>query len=41
MKDITTNDSLVTIDGSFKKVNEIIVTEKDEELLEIKNSIKK
>lgn len=38
MKDITTNDKLVTIDGSYKKVNEIITNEIIKEILEIKTS---
>lgn len=36
MDEITTNDYLVTLDGSYKKVNEVIVSEKSEEILEIK-----
>jgi ribonucleotide reductase alpha subunit len=38
MKDITTNDSLITIDGSFKKVNEIIINTVDKEILQIQTS---
>jgi ribonucleoside-diphosphate reductase alpha chain len=36
MKDITTNDSLVTIDGTFKKVNQVMINEVDKEILEIR-----
>jgi len=35
MRDITTNDYLVTIDGTFKKVNEVIVSNVDKQILEI------
>lgn len=35
MDEITTNDYLITHDGSYKKVNEIIVSKKKEEILEI------
>jgi ribonucleoside-diphosphate reductase alpha subunit len=35
MDEITTNDYLVTHDGSYKKVNEVIVSKKKEEILEI------
>jgi len=35
-KEINTTDKLVTIDGSFKKVNEIIVNDIDKEILEIR-----
>lgn len=36
MKDITTNDNLITIDGTFKKVNEVIINKVDKEILEIR-----
>ena len=36
MKDITTNDNLITIDGTFKKVNEVIINKIDKEILEIR-----
>lgn len=36
MKDITTNDNLVTIDGTFKKVNEVIVNKVEKEILSIR-----
>lgn len=36
MENITTNDELITIDGSFKKVNEIIINQVDKEILEIR-----
>ena len=36
MKDITTNDNLVTIDGTFKKVNEVIKNNVNKEILEIR-----
>jgi ribonucleoside-diphosphate reductase alpha chain len=36
MKDINTNDHLITIDGSFKKVNEVIINKIDKEILEIR-----
>lgn len=36
MKDITTNDNLVTIDGEFKKVNEVIVNKVNKEILQIR-----
>ena len=41
MENITTNDELITNDGSFKKVNEIIINQVDKEILEIRitNSI--
>ena len=32
MKDITTNDNLITIDGTFKKVNEVIINKIDKEI---------
>ena len=35
-KDITTMDELVTIDGTFKKVNEVIINNIDKEILEIR-----
>jgi ribonucleotide reductase alpha subunit len=35
MDQVTTDDHLVTLDGSFKKVNEVIVNQKCEEILEI------
>jgi len=35
MDQVTTDDHLVTLDGSFKKVNEVIVNQKSEEILEI------
>ena len=35
MDEITTNDYLITHDGTFKKVNEVIVSKKKEEILEI------
>lgn len=38
MEDITTNDYLVTNDGSYKKVNEVIVNEKNEEIFKIYNT---
>ena len=36
IKDITTNDNLVTIDGTFKKVNEVIKNTVNKEILEIR-----
>lgn len=36
MKNITTNDYLITIDGSFKKVNKVIVNKVDKEILEVR-----
>jgi ribonucleoside-diphosphate reductase alpha subunit len=36
MKDITTEDNLVTINGEFKKVNEIIINKIDKEILSIR-----
>ena len=36
MENITTNDELITNDGSFKKVNEIIINQVDKEILEIR-----
>jgi ribonucleoside-diphosphate reductase alpha chain len=36
IKDITTNDNLVTIDGTFKKVNEVIKNSVNKEILEIR-----
>lgn len=35
IKDITTNNQLITIDGSFKQINEIIKNEINKEILEI------
>jgi ribonucleoside-diphosphate reductase alpha chain len=35
MKNITTDDNLITIDGSFKKVNEVIINKINKEILEI------
>jgi ribonucleoside-diphosphate reductase alpha chain len=35
MDQVTTEDYLVTLDGSFKKVNEVIISQKSEEILEI------
>lgn len=35
-KDVETTDELVTIDGQFKKVNEVIVNKVDKEILEIR-----
>lgn len=35
MENVTTNDELITIDGSFKKVNEIIINNVNKEILEI------
>ncbi len=35
-KDVTTTDELVTIDGTFKRVNEVIVNQVDKEILEIR-----
>jgi ribonucleoside-diphosphate reductase alpha subunit len=35
MDEITTDDYLITHDGSYKKVNEVIVSKKKEEILEI------
>jgi ribonucleoside-diphosphate reductase alpha subunit len=41
MQDITVEDNLITINGSFKKINEIIINQIDKEILQIKtyNSI--
>jgi ribonucleoside-diphosphate reductase alpha chain len=36
MKDITTDDYLITIDGSYKKVNEIIINNINKEIISIK-----
>ena len=36
MDEVTTKDYLITKDGSFKKVNEVIINEKDEEIFNIK-----
>lgn len=36
MENITTNDELITNDGSFKKVNEIIINQVDKDILEIR-----
>lgn len=36
MKYITTDDNLITIDGTFKKVNEVIINKVDKEILEIR-----
>ena len=36
MKNVTVRDKLITVDGSFKKVNEVIVNHIDKEILEIK-----
>lgn len=36
MKDITTSDHLITIDGTFKKVNEVIKNHVSKEILEIR-----
>ena len=36
MDEITTSDYLITHDGSFKKVNQVMVSKKEEEILEIK-----
>ena len=36
MKDITTNDNLITIDGTFKKVNEVIKNKVNKEIMEIR-----
>jgi ribonucleoside-diphosphate reductase alpha chain len=36
MKNITTNDELITNDGSFKKVNEVIINQVNKEILEIR-----
>ena len=36
MKDITTNDNLITIDGTFKKVNEVIKNNVNKEIMEIR-----
>jgi ribonucleoside-diphosphate reductase alpha chain len=38
MDEITTNDHLVTKDGSYKKVNEVIVNKKNETIYSISNS---
>jgi len=37
MDEITCNDYLVTNDGCYKKVNEVIINKKDEEIYEIRN----
>ena len=36
MKNITTDDNLITIDGTFKKVNEVIKSNVNKEILEIR-----
>jgi ribonucleoside-diphosphate reductase alpha subunit len=36
MKDIDTNDYLITMDGSFKKVNQVIINQVNKEILEIR-----
>lgn len=36
MCDITTDDELITIDGSFKKVNEVIINNIEKDILEIR-----
>ena len=36
MENVTTNDELITNDGSFKKVNEVIINNVNKEILEIK-----
>ena len=38
MKDITTSDELITLDGTFKRVNEIIVNKVKKEILEIETA---
>ena len=38
MSDVTTNDELITNDGTFKKVNEVIINSVDKEILEIRIS---
>jgi ribonucleoside-diphosphate reductase alpha chain len=38
MGDITTNDHLITIDGTFKKVNEVIKNNVSKEILEIRST---
>jgi ribonucleoside-diphosphate reductase alpha chain len=38
MKDITTNDHLVTVDGSYKKVNQVVINDVNQEILEIRAS---
>ena len=38
MVNITDNDYLVTIDGTFKKVNEVIINNVDKEILEIRST---
>lgn len=38
IKDITTDDNLITIDGSFKKINEIIKNTVNKEILKIKTT---
>lgn len=38
IKDIITDDNLITIDGSFKKINEIIKTKVNKEILKIKTT---
>ena len=35
-KNVTTNDELVTVDGTFKKVNEVIVNNVNKEILQIR-----
>lgn len=45
ISDITINDNVITLDGSFKKINEIIISKIEKEILEIKindavNSVK-
>jgi len=36
MKDITTDDNLITVDGTFKKVNKVIINNVNKEILEIR-----
>lgn len=36
MQDVTAQDELITIDGTYKKVNEVIVNQVEKELLEIR-----
>jgi ribonucleoside-diphosphate reductase alpha chain len=38
MSDVTTDDELITNDGTFKKVNEVIINSVDKEILEIRIS---
>jgi len=38
MKDITTSDELITLDGTFKRVNEIIINKVKKEILEIETA---